>query len=38
MTPPAWLATESIDLAIYVAVAFGIVGSFLGWWLLPRTD
>jgi len=33
-----WLATQSIELAIAVAVAFGLAGTFLGWLLMPATD
>ena len=30
-----WLATQSVELAIFVAVGFGVVGVVLGWLLLP---
>lgn len=33
-----WLATQSIEFAIFIAVAFGVVGSVLGWLMLPATD
>jgi len=33
-----WLATESVELAIVVAVCFGIIGTVVGWLLLPATD
>jgi MFS family permease len=33
-----WLSTQSIELAIYVAVGFGSVGTVLGWLMLPAND
>jgi hypothetical protein len=33
-----WLATQSVELAIYVALGFGIVGTVLGWLLMPAAD
>jgi MFS family permease len=33
-----WLATQSIALAIFVAVGFGMVGTVLGWLTLPARD
>ena len=33
-----WLATQSVELSIFVAVAFGTFGTVLGWLLLPATE
>ena len=33
-----WLATQSVELAICVAVGFGVVGTALGYLMLPRNE
>jgi MFS family permease len=33
-----WLATQSIEVAVWVAVVFGVLGVVLAWWQLPRSE